>query len=76
LMPATTLSLHMPKDPASVALPALPSPVSSPVMAPNDIPPPIGDPPETGGLLFTTLSAPRTRRSKRGDGRGIPCLHP
>jgi hypothetical protein len=65
---ATTSSLHMPKDPASVALPASPSPASSPVMAPDDVPLPIGDPPKTGGLLFTTLSAPRDEAKGETEG--------
>jgi hypothetical protein len=69
---AMTSSLHMPKDPASVALPALPSPTSSPIVAPDNVPLPIGDPPETGGLLFTTLSAPRDEARGETEGHTVP----
>ena len=72
---ATSTSLHMPKDPASVALPALPSPASSPVVAPDDVLPPIGDPPEIGGLIFTTLSAPRDEAKGETEGAYRACVH-
>jgi hypothetical protein len=72
---AMTLLLHMPKDPASVALPASPSPANSPVVAPDDVPLPIGDPPESGGLLFTTLSAPRNKVKGETEEAYRPCVH-
>jgi hypothetical protein len=44
-------------------------------MAPDDIPPPIGDPPETGGLLFTNLSAPRNKVKGETEGAYHARIH-
>jgi hypothetical protein len=66
--PATTSSLQKPKDPASVELPASPSPANSPVVATGGVPPPLGDLPTPDGLLFTSLS--ETRDEAKGETEG------
>jgi hypothetical protein len=71
----TALLLPTPKDLAQVALPASPSPASSPVMALDKVPPPIGDPPKIGGLLFTTLSAPHDKAKGETEGAYCACVH-